>query len=148
MIYISHRGNIFGPNKKDENNPNYIKAAIQKGFHVEVDVWYKKNALYLGHDNPKYKISNNFLRNSKIWCHAKNIESFFYLLKKKYHCVWHQDDDFALTSKGFIWTYPGKKITSKSIIVLPERCKNISIKNKKSYGICSDFIWSYKFSKK
>ena len=60
MIYISHRGNINGPNKKLENNPNYIKDAIKKGFSVEVDVNFKNNNFYLGHDKGQYKVSKNF----------------------------------------------------------------------------------------
>ena len=41
MILISHRGNIDGPNPKLENSPEYIQLAMEKGFDVEVDVWYK-----------------------------------------------------------------------------------------------------------
>ena len=57
MIYISHRGNINGPNKKLENNPNYITDAINKGFDVEIDVNYKNSNFYLGHDKAQYLVS-------------------------------------------------------------------------------------------
>ena len=30
MFYISHRDNINGQNKKEENNPEYIKIALEK----------------------------------------------------------------------------------------------------------------------
>lgn len=33
------------------------------------------------------------------------------------NCFWHQEDDYALTSSGYIWTYPDKLLTDKSIIV-------------------------------
>ncbi|WP_415286508.1 hypothetical protein ABXT46_00215 [Candidatus Pelagibacter sp. Uisw_104] len=38
MFHISHRGNIFGPNKKNENKIDYIKNALNLGFGVEVDI--------------------------------------------------------------------------------------------------------------
>ena len=39
MILISHRGNIFGPNKKDENKIEYVENALNLGFDVEIDVF-------------------------------------------------------------------------------------------------------------
>ncbi len=141
MIYISHRGNINGPNKKLENNPNYIKDAIKKGFSVEVDVNFKNNNFYLGHDKGQYKVSKKFLINKKIWCHAKSIEAALMLKKIKAHYFWHQNDDITLTSKGYFWTYPGKKLTKISICVLPEWTNS---KKFNCAGICSDFISKYK----
>ena len=57
------------------------------------------------------------------------------------HCFWHQEDDVTLTSRGFIWTYPGKPLTSKSICVKPE--KNFEIP-KKVLGICADNVVTYR----
>ena len=54
---------------------------------------------------------------------------------------WHQMT-ITLTSNGYIWTYPGKKLSKKSICVLPET-KKTKIKNFIS-GICSDYIEKYK----
>ena len=110
MIFISHRGNMTGINPKRENEPLYIVEALEKGFDVEIDVWYKKGQFYLGHDEPQYKVKREFLQNRKLWCHAKNIEALNKMLKEDIHCFWHQEDDVTLTSKGFMWTYPGKKI--------------------------------------
>ena len=136
---ISHRGNLTGSNKDLENNPSYIEKAINLGFDVEVDVYFKKNQLFLGHDEPIFRIDVSFLKNKKIWCHAKNIESLDYLLNfNDIHVFWHQNDDFTLTSRGYIWTYPGKYVTNKSILVLD---KNISKQNLPvCMGICSDYV--------
>ena len=71
MILISHRGNLRGRIPKYENNPSYIEKALKEGFDVEIDVWYKDNEWYLGHDEPTYHINMNWLRNKKLWCHAK-----------------------------------------------------------------------------
>ena len=69
--FISHRGNLQGPNPERENEPAYIEEAIKAGFDVEIDVWMVNNELFLGHDEPKYKISPDFLLNhqDKLWCH-------------------------------------------------------------------------------
>jgi hypothetical protein len=143
MIYISHRGNLNGRNIERENDPIYITKAIQGGFNVEIDVWYKNNDFYLGHDMPLYRIPNlDFLKNDKLWCHAKNIDALNEMLKEDIHCFWHQEDDVTLTSKGYMWTYPGKKLKSKSIVVDPENYieKWWNHKFEKISGICSNYI--------
>ena len=76
MKLISHRGNIKGSMPKYENSPNYISQALKLGYEVEVDVRFHKGYFYLGHDKPQYRISSKFLRNKKIWCHAKDINAF------------------------------------------------------------------------
>jgi hypothetical protein len=142
MILISHRGNINGRKPEFENNPSYIVKAYLEGYNVEIDVWYIDGEWLLGHDNPQYKTDLLFLKNSNFWCHAKNIEALHEMLKyEEIHCFWHQNDDYTITSKGYIWTFPNKIITENSICVLPE-LYNITANN--CFGICSDFIENYK----
>ena len=141
MIYISHRGNISGPNEKYENKVDYIKNALINGFDVEVDVRYQDDKFFLGHDYNQYEVDGDFLVNEKIWCHAKTMEALSALEKINAHYFWHQEDDYTITSKGYIWTYPEKKLLSKSICVLPE---NANYKEINCMGICSDFIKRYK----
>ena len=141
MIFISHRGNISGIRSNDENNPNYINVALKLGYEVEVDVRFENGKFFLGHDFSQYHIDNEFLLNSKIWCHAKTKDALEALDKIKAHYFWHQEDDYTITSKGFIWTYPGKKLFKKSICVLPEK---YDYENFNCLGICSDFIKNYK----
>tara|TARA_B100001123_G_C15269695_1_gene1009816 strand:+ start:767 stop:1201 length:435 start_codon:yes stop_codon:yes gene_type:complete len=144
MILISHRGNISGPKPEYENDSNYIESALQSGFDVEIDIFFYKNSLWLGHDLPKHKIKNvEWLKNKHLWCHAKNIQALDFMLKEQnIHCFWHQEDDCALTSKGYIWTYPGKDLFSNSIVVLPEQINKTDFSN--ISGICSDYINKYK----
>ena len=139
---ISHRGNINGPEPEKENSPKQIDFAIEKGYDVEVDVWYSKkdNVYSLGHDNPEYDIDKEFLikRRDKLWCHAKNIDSLFEMLLLDLNCFWHQSDDVVLTSRGQMWTYPGKKLTKNSICVMPEL--NYSFDSLPScLGYCTDY---------
>jgi hypothetical protein len=139
MILISHRGNLNGRIPDKENSPSYIESAIQKGFDVEIDVWYSNGNWFLGHDEPQYPININFLKNSKLWCHAKNIDALKHMLKNNIHCFWHQEDEHTLTSNGWIWAYPGSKLTEISIAVMP---KNKITEN--CAGVCCDYIQEYK----
>ena len=141
MYLISHRGNINGIQKDNENEPEYITKALEKGFDVEIDVRFSKGKFFLGHDYDQYEIDHKFLSNKKIWCHAKTSEALLALYETNAHYFWHQEDDYTITSKGDIWTYPGKKLFSKSICVLPEIA---NYKEINCMGICSDFIERYK----
>ena len=141
MYLISHRGNLNGIQKNKENDPGYINNAINKGFDVEVDVRFENNKFFLGHDFNQFEVNKEFLLNEKIWCHAKTSEALSALDEIKAHFFWHQEDDYTITSKGYIWTYPGKKLLSKSICVLPEKA---NYKEINCLGICSDFIERYK----
>ncbi len=141
-ILISHRGNITGRNYSKENSPEYIQKALDEGYNVEIDIWYIDGKLFLGHDNPHYPIEVQFLKDVRLWCHAKNIDALEYLMDiPSIHCFWHQKDDVTLTSRNYLWTYPSKQTTSKSIAVLPELGKmNLD----GVAGICSDYIAKYK----
>ena len=136
MIIISHRGNLDGVDPIYENMPDYIEKAIQQGFQVEVDVWIKNNKIFLGHDRPQYKINLSFLKNKKLWCHAKNFEAMDIMLKNKIHCFWHETDKMCLTSKKIIWCYPGTFIRGGITVVLNKNKNNL--KNF-CYGICTDY---------
>ena len=137
MIYISHRGNLAGTDIGYENNPSQIKTALSKGFDCEIDVWFTNNHFFLGHDEPCYAIKEGFLENQKLWCHAKNLAALEKMLANKLiHCFWHDQDDHTITSKGYIWTFPGKPVTKQSVIVdLNPKQNSISC----CYGICTDY---------
>jgi len=141
MVLISHRGNLWKKNPEKENTPDYINAALAQGFDVEVDVWFKNERLFLGHDKPETQINEVYLENNKLWCHAKNIEALEVMLtNQNIHCFFHQNDDVTVTSRGFIWTFPGKLLTPISICVLPKDNEKVA----GCYGICSDNIYNYR----
>ena len=142
VIIISHRGNISGPSPKFENNPKFVTEAIRAGYDCEVDVWYENDRLYLGHDKPQYEISLKFLKNDKFWCHAKNLPSLEFMIKNDIHCFWHQEDNYTLTSRGFIWAYPGMPLVKDSICVMPEKAKWDTFNN--CSGICTDYPNRYR----
>lgn len=142
MIKIAHRGNLRGPDKDSENKPIDIVNAISKGFDVEADIWMNKDGIYLGHDFPEHKIDESFLEDvkSNVWFHCKNIEALGYFVNNLSDSMffWHQEDDYTLTSNGYIWTYPGKTITNKSIIVLKEPMSLDIFKD--AYGVCTSYL--------
>jgi hypothetical protein len=143
MKLISHRGNLNGIIKERENDPYYILEAVKAGFEVEIDVWCTDKGFHLGHDGPQYWVDSSFLDKSNFLLHAKNSDALYSLLKlRAANVFWHQEDDFTLTNKGIIWTYPNKKLFKNSICVLPEKGHNGDLGI--CYGICSDFIESYK----
>jgi hypothetical protein len=140
MKAISHRGNLTGPNKEYENSPSYIIEALQEGYDVEIDVWAYENELFLGHDIAEYKISIDFLQNRKLWCHAKNLDAFEYMISKDIHCFWHENEKCVLTSNGVIWCYPGVFLKN-GITVMLEREE--IIKKDQILGICTDYPLEY-----
>jgi len=146
MKYIAHRGNLNGPNPADENKPEYLLSAVSKGFHIETDLWVIEGRLYLGHDEPQYEIEPAFLLGikDKLFCHCKNINALYYILENHsdIECFSHNEDECVLTSKGHIWNYPGKQLTTLTICVMPERV-NQTISNA-CFGVCSDFVENIK----
>lgn len=137
MKLIAHRGNTSGRQANYENQPDYIESSIIKGFDAEIDVWFQ-DGFYSGHDCPQFDIDMDFLLefHKSLWIHCKNIEALETLSSiPQLNVFWHQDDDYTLTSKGFIWTYPHKKICKKSVIVCGSSQYS---KYQNCFGVCSD----------
>lgn len=147
MILISHRGNIEGRKPERENEPSYILEAINQGYKVEIDVWYVDNEYWLGHDEPEYKISFNWLEThfKDLYIHCKNLDAVVRFNNPPNHInfnyFWHETDTITLTSHSEIWAYPGNQPIKNSIAVLPELYKDDLNECK---GICSDYIKKYK----
>lgn len=148
MRLIAHRGLITGPDRKLENHPLQISKAIELGFDCEIDVHLIDNNLYLGHDEPEYLVDEYWLRTPGLWIHCKNVQALMFFNQHKnwnYTYFWHQEDDYTLTSNGYIWTYPKKELGEKSICLMPEwhdpEFKNI---NFNCFGICSDYVVTLK----
>jgi len=149
MKLIAHRGNISGIDSERENSPDYIDEAISQGYDVEIDAWYdtKTEKILLGHDEPTYEVNWYWLggRRDNLWIHCKNIQALYQFTYGTggFNFFWHQKDDYTLTSKNHIWTYPGKSITPMSVIVMPEwviKEKFEDLRALNCYGICSDYV--------
>ena len=146
MIKISHRGNLNGSIKSQENSPKQIIKVLEKGYDCEIDVWYVNGEVLLAHslkEDLNHKVNDDFLKKKGLWCHAKNLEALDYLKKLKVNYFWHEDDQITITSKNWIWCHPNINNKTKirdSIICLPEiNKKKINLFS----GFCSDYIESF-----
>jgi glycerophosphoryl diester phosphodiesterase len=145
MIIISHRGNLEGPSFENENTPQCTDKALNLGFDVELDIWVLGDEIYLGHDQPILNISLDFLKDRKehLWLHLKNFQSadFFFGLTE-FNFFSHENDPYVITSKGFVWSYPGKCLSEKKIVLMPEW--NVGDQIHGATGICTDYPIRYK----
>ena len=156
MKLIAHRGNIDGKIPERENDPRYLREAMEAGYDVETDLWVVNDELFLGHNEPQFSLGMpqsdmwfNFLfkYNNSMWLHCKNLEALGKLyLYSDLNLFWHDKDDVILTTKRWLWTFPNKPLWPGSICVLPERGINGDIE--KCWGICSDFPAKYQYLNK
>lgn len=143
-LLISHRGNIFGKNISNENSIKQIEYCLNQNLNVEIDVWSIDGNIFLGHDGPQYAIPEKFLENQYLWCHAKNSHALFSMIENpKIHCFWHDRDSYTITSRGFVWAYPGQTINHRTVCVLPELYQYSDSDLNNSYAICTDNIAKY-----
>ena len=134
MIIISHRGNLTGSNLESENHPNQIIKSLGEGFDVEIDVWFKDEKWFLGHDEPKHELNWSFILKykNKLWVHTKNLESVNKLQHTDTNWFWHQEDYVTLTSKGYVWCFPGYETEGGIMVDHGQKT------DKKILGICTD----------
>jgi len=139
MHIIAHRGLINGPDKDKENSPTQIDQALSLGFDAEIDLWVVNDKFFLGHDEPQYEISQEYLNNDKFWIHAKNLAALEWLTKNGEHLnfFWHDVDAYIITSKKYIWTVNQEEYTDNTVIVIPEYPR--TDKEFSCFGICCDY---------
>ena len=54
----------------------------------------------------------------------------------------HDKDDYTLTSKQYIWAYPGKSYTDHTVMVMPEWKEDVdwdTLRATNCFGICTDY---------
>lgn len=145
MFIIAHRANIGGPNPSIENTIEQILLCISRGYDCEIDIWNIDGNLYLGHDYPQYKTEIDFLlcHKDKLWIHCKNGKALEYLVNFDLNIFFHSTDDYILTSKKYIWCYPGQPELKNSIVVMPELHPNIKFDISLIGGVCTDYPEKY-----
>lgn len=147
IIHISHRGNL--KSNEWDSNPIRVSQVLDSGYHCEIDLWSINKSFYLGHDGPKFEINYDWLesRASKLLIHCKNFASLSEIerrSKSEYnslHYFWHQQDNYTLTNKGIVICYPGVQAVDRGIQMIAEQWGEV---NKNGYGICSDYIETFK----
>lgn len=146
MRIIAHRGNLHGPNLAFENTPDYIDQSLKAGHDAEVDVWYENGSLFLGHDAPDLEIRIEWLlaRGDYLWLHAKTIHALGFLSQMpSLNSFFHENDPVTLTTKNYLWTFPGEALVERSVDVMPETnakgAFNSTEYNSIAFAVCTDF---------
>ena len=139
--WILHRGLMNGPDPTLENQETLLKAHLEEGWEVEVDVWSLDGVLWLGHDRPTTRLEDHrLLTRPGVWVHLKNLEAAA-VLPGFAHTFIHDTDPAVYTSKGFLWCYPGNVVEHRrSVIVLPERAGFKFPLLGKAAAVCSDYL--------
>lgn len=139
-ILIAHRGNTNGPEPEKENQLGYIFDAIDADYDVEIDVWKIDNKWWFGHDKPLYEVHIIDLQviSPFAWFHAKNYDAYVSLAQLKYNVFAHDQDPFAITSKGWVWSHRGCE-NPYGIVVMPslETEKHLILN---CAGVCHDYL--------
>ena len=142
MKLISHRGNIRGPVPGRENAPSYIDCALGNGYDVEIDVRVVDGELWLGHDEPQYKVTWNWIfhRQDSLWLHCKDLEAA--KICQTFQSFCHEGDAFTFTTRKQIWLHDlSQTVDGKTIIPLLSKddveqfshlCENV-------FGVCTDY---------
>ena len=142
--FICHRGNLERKELLTENAPALLDKRITDGYDVELDVWYKDNQLFLGHDNPEHPITFEWLmQSSKKYIHTKNAQTLEYLLlrcgKEGYNpnIFYHTGEHYSLTTRNHIIVLPGQEILAGSVNMMPEMSPTLK-DSSQAYAVCSD----------
>ena len=139
MKIISHRGNVRGPIPEKENRPTYIDCAIGNGYDVEIDVRLIAGQLWLGHDEPQYKVEHSWLQPRKeyLWIHCKDLAAAKECWEYQSFC--HMGDPYTYTSTGKIWLHDlSMKIDNNVIIPMIDDIEYAPM-NGQPYAICTDY---------
>ena len=142
MKIISHRGNVRGPIPDRENRPSYIDCAIGNGYDVEIDVRLIAGQLWLGHDEPQYKVEHSWLQPRKeyLWIHCKNLEAAKECWEYQSFC--HTSDPYTYTTTGKVWLHDLSLKVNDAIIPLID--DPIIYLAQKPYAICTDYPYLLK----
>jgi hypothetical protein len=145
MRIISHRGNVSGPSPKYENSPEFIDSALSLGLDVEVDLRIVNNNFFLGHDNPDFEVSIDWLnqRKKNLWIHTKNFNAFEQLLELNNNFIffYYTLEPLVLISNGKIWCHQIENITNPPNCIAPLISKASLLEEKRTnwFGVCTDY---------
>ncbi len=143
MKIISHRGNIRGSILDNENRPSYIDCAIGNGYNVEIDLRIVDGELWLGHDEPQYKIEHRWLqlRKKYLWIHCKDLASAKECWDYQAFC--HTSDPYTYTSTGKIWLHDLSMNIDDNVII-PLMDDPLIYHSHQPYAICTDYPYLLK----
>ena len=138
MILIAHRGNYNSVQPNRENTLAYLHEAIGKGYDIEVDIRKTREGYILGHDYPVDKITQDQIQELSpyTWFHAKNYEALVSLIQEGHHVFAHDQDLWALTSRGIVWSHKHQN-NPQGIVCMPDIITDQEI-IRQALGVCHD----------
>lgn len=142
MKIYSHRGNLSGKSPR-ENEPAFILECIAEGFNVEVDLWFVDGAYLLGHDGPEHPIDLRAFDREEIIFHLKSP----HVPPLKHADAFAiENDPYALTRRGLLWTNYGRAPTPEAVMCSPELVGDqrpladfVRTMQHTAAGICTDY---------
>ena len=132
---------MFGPDKDLENCPTTIEM-VSNFFKVEVDIWKIDRDYFLGHDDPQYLISFDWLvyLQPKLMLHCKNRLAYDCQTLVSFHRFMHEDEASVTCSRGNILKHPDCGPLPGSYNMMPELSKNETLETiLSSKAVCTDY---------
>lgn len=143
MIIISHRGNLEGRTEL-ENSPAQIDEALNQFLPVEVDLRKYKGEIFLGHDEPQYKIDWDWLLDRPtLIVHVKTLDLIDDIASKDIEWFYHVNEPVTFTSRGLQWSMPGYFFKHGISVELGTYDPNIA---QNVAGICTDYPLDWKMN--
>ena len=140
--WIARCGNLDGCSAALENTPDYLEAAIERGFDVSCEVVYRDGTFWIGSEERRIAAPRELLVREEVWCQAKDVRTLDALYHDPgIHCFFQALDDVSLTSRGFLWTHPRCRVVTRRSIVAVRDFEGDRIDRVRSgAGVCSDRI--------
>jgi hypothetical protein len=126
-LRVYHRGNS-ARDLSVENNPKKLLELVRRGRHIELDIWTVGNKLFVGHDRPDVEVTYDWLLavEPRALIHCKDGRTFS-VLRRYFACrgiaanlFYHTSEDYALSTGGWVITYPGKPVFGEFLSMMPE----------------------------
>jgi len=118
--------------------------------HVESQGKAGRQCLWLGHDAPTWPLEREeegeggLLSTPGVWIHCKHPPAFFHLRthprSTHFNFFSHDKDEFALTSKGAVWAYPGLPIPGPGTIAVVWPKDKVAKGLLPGVGVCWDYL--------
>lgn len=147
-IIISYMGNTDGRDLERQNQPKFLTAALNAGWHVCVTVLFQNGSFVLPHAPDEHGFGFSpmppaFFSKPRVWSQALDPATLNALCDINAHCFIWTPDEPTLTSAQFIWTPAGHELVDRAIACFPEQADNAWLHDAEPAGICTEYPQQY-----
>jgi hypothetical protein len=135
-ILIANLGNIHGSQPEKENRLAYLKATLDAGWHVCVNVVFHQGSFLLPFDGGFNIAPPGFFSKQRVWSRCFDCETLDALCNVGAHALFDSATP-TLTSAQFIWTPPPHELAPRAIAFLPETSPGW-VEKFEPAGLCSN----------